>query len=62
MSTEEQLQLAYAQIVDLKEVIARLESQLDPAREERLRRMYQDGQRAACRIFSLADAVKESSP
>ena len=41
MSTEEQLQLAYAQIVDLKEVIARLESQLDPAREERLRRMYQ---------------------
>ena len=42
MSTEEQLQLAYAQIVDLKEVIARLESQLDPAREERLRRMYQD--------------------
>ena len=42
MSTEEQLQLAYAQIVELKDVIARLEAQLDPQREERLRRMYQD--------------------
>ena len=41
MSTEEQLQLAISQNVELRAVIARLESQLDPAREERLRQMYQ---------------------
>lgn len=41
MSTEEQLQLAYAQIVELKEVISRLEAQLDPQREQRMREMYQ---------------------
>ena len=32
----------YAQIVELKEVISRLEAQLDPQREERIRKMYQD--------------------
>ena len=42
MSTEEQLQLAISQNVELRAVIARLESQLDPAREDRLRQMYQD--------------------
>ena len=42
MSTEEQLQMAYAQIVELKEVIARLEARLDPQREERMRAMYQE--------------------
>ena len=41
MSTEEQLQLAISQNVELRAVIARLESQLDPAREERLRQLYQ---------------------
>ena len=42
MSTEEQLQLAISQNVELRAVIARLEAQLDPGREERLRQMYQD--------------------
>lgn len=42
MTTEEQLQLAISQNVELRAVIARLEAQLDPGREERLRQMYQD--------------------
>lgn len=42
MSTEEQLQLAISQNVELRAAIARLEAQLDPGREERLRQMYQD--------------------
>lgn len=42
MSTEEQLQLAISQNVELRAVIARLEARLDPGREERLRQMYQD--------------------
>lgn len=42
MKVEEQLQLAYMKIAELTDIIARLEKRVDPEREERLRKMYED--------------------
>lgn len=42
MKVEEQLQMAYMKIAELTEIISRLEKRVDPAREEKLRKMYED--------------------
>lgn len=61
MSTEEQLQLAISQNIELRAAISKLESQLDPAREERLRQMYQEEARRAEDFYrKMMDDMRES--
>lgn len=61
MNTEEQLQLAISQNIELRAAISKLESQLDLAREGRLRQMYQEEARRAEDFYrKMMDDMRES--
>ena len=45
MKVEEQLQMSYMREAELREIISKLEARLDPEREEKMRKMYEDERR-----------------
>jgi len=60
MKAEEQLQMAYMKIAELTEIISRLEKQVSPGREEKMRKMYEDDKRRTEDFYKLMmDQMRE---